>query len=104
MSNVALLWVEAQRMTAERNAERAIKENNCLRSAFYTPTGPLGGAPSERRRTALERAFAATPEAEQDTLRALAKRIEGKYDNAGKLISLEVLAAIGLLAEREGIA
>ncbi len=71
----------------------------------YAPTrGSLGGVAPTGRREALVAAHDAMPNVERERIDDMVSHlsISNKYNNVGRLIALEILAAIGIGLEKEG--
>ncbi len=74
-----------------------------MKTYTYIPTrGSMGDADATKRREALVAAHDAMPVAARERIDGMVKALGNEYDNVGRLIALEILAAIGIGLDREG--
>ncbi len=62
----------------------------------------MGGVHPTKRREALVAAHDAMPNAERERIDDMVSHLSNKYSNVGRLIALEILAAIGIGLDKEG--
>ncbi len=73
-----------------------------MKTTYRPMRGSMGNTDATKRREALVVAHDAMPNTERERIDDMVKALSNKYDNVGRLIALEVLAAIGIGLEKEG--
>ncbi len=73
-----------------------------VKAYTYTPMrGSMGNTDATKRREALVAAHDSLPNVERERIDGMVQALSTKYNNVGRLIALEVLAAIGIGLDKE---